>query len=1104
MKSLEPVFRRLFAEGAEGIHDVALACPILFTEDAWEQLRRWGRDLSLPESAIEVVIGVIEGLRSSIRQNELPYPFGPGPIDSIWVRSSEGEISFDHALELARSPEVYELLDPLYVACTSNSTGTTARGGDWRIARDVHELLLAAMEARATEPELLANQAEMWLTAAMRWLYIVPIALIHVPDGRVLKRAISIAEGLLKTSLPAPKRGEVMSRLGVIHLDPYFAKRDLQSYDLEYASWQQALVRELGPDYQRLRRETAMPKPEAAVAEGESWLRRAAAIQEGADLGLTLKALANAVHARYQLGWSSEIAALPDIVEHALSLLDPSRFPTANAELELLLAEARRLTGADQPQTHSRTFFDETLPDLIRQYGPLQTAELFRFRAQKLPPEQAERALALWPEIWKLLENAADSYRSGQLNIGIRLIRDAWAEHLAEAAYVRVDQAIVAVFQTARGNGWTARKTAATLLWLVFQAGKRDEEETGLTTLLLINRIDAGLVSLYEPLCTWLCARLQQGMAVNHYREGRFVEAAAFYWHAVASYLEVNLTDPVFALLTYINDLAKIDDPHMISRIVTGLYVYGLFVEEKTAGPGADLLNAVCQTLMLNAYQSGRVIPETLSILWQSAKGLSFGAMLNLESRTPWQDDPELSGLLESILRSTPQDQLLAASSDEVFLTAYYSELERESGSDPAQVRANLQRRFEQRSNMSRISASRPHLETAIPIADVQAAVDPETVLLNYFIGVLPNGSLTLSTLLLTRETVAVLHGLYKDVQSNMLQLQVGEQRSASTLFGLMVAEARRLLIFGDPGNDRAVTPEAAALLKHEFRNFFGGTLTNDLSEMKRAGKKRICIVPHGPLHYFPFHLLMNGDSPLAQDWLVTYLPNLRLVDSSHARRNAHPAASAPEAPGAPAVLAQRRELTVLGLDFAPDGPLHLPELYGEPEARTIAGLFKVEAVTGSNATEEAFREALANSKRVHLSTHGRHCVAAPSFQTVFFSPGTNSDGRLHAFELAGLDLRGLELVTLSACETALGRFDIRDNLRGLPANLLLAGVRTIVGTLWNTENRCARYFFRRFYQATQAGAAPGEAFASAQRDTRVLHPQFRDWGAFYLMGDVC
>ena len=76
-------------------------------------------------------------------------------------------------------------------------------------------------------------------------------------------------------------------------------------------------------------------------------------------------------------------------------------------------------------------------------------------------------------------------------------------------------------------------------------------------------------------------------------------------------------------------------------------------------------------------------------------------------------------------------------------------------------------------------------------------------------------------------------------------------------------------------------------------------------------------------------------------------------------------------------------------------------------------------------------------SRRVHICTHGIHNVSAPPFSKHFFTPDTDSDGRLRAFELLGRDLRGLEFLTLGACETALGRFNAGDNLRGIPAALL-------------------------------------------------------------------
>src|SRR5262249_40551295 len=109
-------------------------------------------------------------------------------------------------------------------------------------------------------------------------------------------------------------------------------------------------------------------------------------------------------------------------------------------------------------------------------------------------------------------------------------------------------------------------------------------------------------------------------------------------------------------------------------------------------------------------------------------------------------------------------------------------------------------------------------------------------------------------------------------------------------------------------------------------------------------------------------------------------------------------------------------------------------------EAYMIGDILGVEPVLDEAVTEPAFSHALQTRRYVHLRAHGRHNVDAPLFQTVFLTPGEGHDGRLRAHEVLSLDLRGLDVVTLGACETALGRIDPSDNLRGMPAALLLAG----------------------------------------------------------------
>jgi CHAT domain-containing protein len=176
-----------------------------------------------------------------------------------------------------------------------------------------------------------------------------------------------------------------------------------------------------------------------------------------------------------------------------------------------------------------------------------------------------------------------------------------------------------------------------------------------------------------------------------------------------------------------------------------------------------------------------------------------------------------------------------------------------------------------------------------------------------------------------------------------------------------------------------------------------------------------------------------------------------------------------------------------------------LPE--ASKEAKAVASLFGRPAVTGRSVTRKALLTALRSSRRIHIATHGQHEIDAPIFQCFYIVEGT-AYAPVYAYEILNLDLRHVDLITLSACETALGRFDTADNLRGLPASLLVSGVRTIIGTLWKVESTAADTFFTVFYKAIQ-GSTKLEAFAEAQQQTRLKCPQYRDWGCFYMVGDV-
>ena len=128
--------------------------------------------------------------------------------------------------------------------------------------------------------------------------------------------------------------------------------------------------------------------------------------------------------------------------------------------------------------------------------------------------------------------------------------------------------------------------------------------------------------------------------------------------------------------------------------------------------------------------------------------------------------------------------------------------------------------------------------------------------------------------------------------------------------------------------------------------------------------------------------------------------------------------------------------------------------------------------------------------------------------------PEDVNDGILTAKEIAQLDLRGLDLVVLSACQTGLGEVT-GDGVFGLQRGFKKAGANSLMMSLWSVDDEATSLFMKEFYRQLMAGNGKHESMKAAQRHVReyketdedgeVTHPyeNYKYWAAFVLLDAI-
>jgi len=229
------------------------------------------------------------------------------------------------------------------------------------------------------------------------------------------------------------------------------------------------------------------------------------------------------------------------------------------------------------------------------------------------------------------------------------------------------------------------------------------------------------------------------------------------------------------------------------------------------------------------------------------------------------------------------------------------------------------------------------------------------------------------------------------------------------------------------------------------------------------AGFRRLCIVPHGALHYVPFHALMASDAP--RRWLIDDAMGPEIIYAPSATVLLDYCQTKPANPD------RRAVVFYFGRDLR----------YARQEATTIATLLDAQTVSGEQANRDAVMGQSAGCALVHFACHGSFDAAAP------LESGLDmADGRLTAREVMQRLRLQAELVTLSGCETGQSRRHHGEELFGLARAFIYAGAPSVLVSLWAVDDVSTALLMERFYSGLAEGRTPADALRRAQRAVKA------------------
>lgn len=324
--------------------------------------------------------------------------------------------------------------------------------------------------------------------------------------------------------------------------------------------------------------------------------------------------------------------------------------------------------------------------------------------------------------------------------------------------------------------------------------------------------------------------------------------------------------------------------------------------------------------------------------------------------------------------------------------------------------------------------------------------------------------------------TVAVYPILLTDRTELLVTLPGGSLRSYSVPVGetAVRAEAREL-------REKLVKRATQQYLPHA-QQLYDWLVRPYQQELSQRGVTTLVFVPDGPLRTIPMAALHDGSDFLVRRYAIATTPGLDLTDPRPLKR-------------------EGLRVMAGGLSEAVQGFPPLPHV--EPELDSIHGLYPGEELLNQQFAVGRLAQGLREVpfSVVHLASHGQFASDVRGSFILTFDDRLTMDRLSEMIASYRYRKDPLELLTLSACETAAG--DDRAAL-GLAGIAVKAGARSALATLWRVSDAATAELIAEFYKHL-ADPATSRAAALQRAQLKLLDGPYRHpiyWSPFLLINN--